>query len=521
VGNKNLNMNNIKSRLLIIHPEGNIFNNPNLYSIIQLYSQHYNLDVLIPRIKENKDLEFNIEDLNIIEYASIYSELNLLSNKDFIDSFFYEYIKKNYDIVIGVDRLGLILAYLISNIQNIPYGSISYEIFFKHETSYGFKDIEIIASKNVSFVVIQDSERARQLSNENKIPLKKMIYIPVASSIRKKYTKTTFFHEEFKLGKNIKILLFMGSISKWSCIDKILSISGSLPKDWVIVFHDRYGDSKNKVSQITNIDKMQNVYFSNMQVNTTETMYKLVHNADIGLALYCPDFSSIYTGDNLKYIGFASGKISTYLQNGLPVITTKNDILSKKLSNCKAGFTINNMDEIIPILEGYRRNTLNNNAIDFFDKYLNFDNYKTGLLELTRISSKREDKYGEEESLVLEQFTIRYNEIIALKMKQEKQFEFVKISSIFYSSLMALEDKSYIIYGYGTIGKIIQAIIPEKIVGYVDIADKDNHPEKLQTIKYDKIIISVLGREESIIGYLVNQLSIKKDKIVTLSLQKN
>jgi hypothetical protein len=37
-------------------------------------------------------------------------------------------------------------------------------------------------------------------------------------------------------------------------------------------------------------------------------------------------------------------------------------------------------------------------------------------------------------------------------------------------------------------------------------------------MKYDKIIISVLGREEEIIKYLVEDLKIARDKIIILEL---
>lgn len=81
---------------------------------------------------------------------------------------------------------------------------------------------------------------------------------------------------------------------------------------------------------------------------------------------------------------------------------------------------------------------------------------------------------------------------------------------------LKLSYENYVIYGYGTIGKTIQTLIPDKIVGYVDIADKNNHPRNLINMKYDKIIISVLGREEEIIKYLTEDVGIKKDKIITL-----
>lgn len=90
----------------------------------------------------------------------------------------------------------------------------------------------------------------------------------------------------------------------------------------------------------------------------------------------------------------------------------------------------------------------------------------------------------------------------------------------FYNKIISLKDSkySYILYGNGTIGKTIQKLIPEKIVAYVDINDKDKHPSTLKNIKYDRIIISVLGREKEIIQYLTKELNIDINKIITIEL---
>lgn len=85
-----------------------------------------------------------------------------------------------------------------------------------------------------------------------------------------------------------------------------------------------------------------------------------------------------------------------------------------------------------------------------------------------------------------------------------------------------------LIYGHGVTGKIIHALIPEKIIGFVDrksnliskkiIKGKVYSPKNLPNMKYSKIIISVLGRETEIIKYLVEDLHINKEKIVRISL---
>jgi hypothetical protein len=113
------------------------------------------------------------------------------------------------------------------------------------------------------------------------------------------------------------------------------------------------------------------------------------------------------------------------------------------------------------------------------------------------------------------------SEIIAnIHSKQSQQINFSQLFNKLFGKIEELKQKNnyYALYGYGTIGKTIQALIPEKIVGYVDMADKNNHPKNLKNMEYDKIIISVLGREEEIIKYLVEDLKIARDKIITLEL---
>lgn len=92
-------------------------------------------------------------------------------------------------------------------------------------------------------------------------------------------------------------------------------------------------------------------------------------------------------------------------------------------------------------------------------------------------------------------------------------FDFSKNFNIFYKTISSLNG-SIVVYGNGTIGKTIQALIPDKVIGYVDIAVKENHPSTLKDIQFDRIIISVLGREKEITKYLLEDLQIDKNKII-------
>jgi hypothetical protein len=100
--------------------------------------------------------------------------------------------------------------------------------------------------------------------------------------------------------------------------------------------------------------------------------------------------------------------------------------------------------------------------------------------------------------------------------KTNKNLSFSKNFNQFYAWIEELKQKNYkyVVYGNGTIGKTIQALISDKIIGYVDINDTKNHPLKLKQMQFDKIIISVLGREEEILRYLIKELKISQEKII-------
>lgn len=95
--------------------------------------------------------------------------------------------------------------------------------------------------------------------------------------------------------------------------------------------------------------------------------------------------------------------------------------------------------------------------------------------------------------------------------------DFSKNFNIFYKEIISLGN-NIVVYGNGTVGKTIQALIPDKIIGYVDIADKEKHPSTLKNMQFDKIIISALGREEEITRYLLEDLQIDKNKIITFEI---
>jgi len=85
------------------------------------------------------------------------------------------------------------------------------------------------------------------------------------------------------------------------------------------------------------------------------------------------------------------------------------------------------------------------------------------------------------------------------------------------------QDKMYLVYGYSAFGRYLKANLKTSFKGFIDLNYKElNLPDifsllDLNKLKYDYIIISLLGREEIITNLLLEH-GVKKDKITYIDI---
>jgi glycosyltransferase involved in cell wall biosynthesis len=336
-------------KILIIHPEGNINNNPNLTGIVEILCEN-NYTVHIYSLKRHGIYQqtpcpgsrlFLVESVN-----TSFTENFLLLNNHTVEkgeNLAFHINKKisHYDLIIGIDR-GIIEAAVIATAKQIPYGLISYEIFFENEAGQKFKAPEQKACRNLAFAVCQDAVRARCLSEENHIALEKIIKIPVAGRFVKKGEKSYYLYDELCIDKQKKIALHIGSTGQWTMTDELINSAKNWSKDWALVIHSRYGLDLQTKSYYEKYKEQDNLYFSLTPTPHTSQMGKILHSADVGIALYQPVENNIWAGNNIKYVGMSSGKIATYLQHGLPVIVNDIGVMSDYVKNEGLGKVIDN-----------------------------------------------------------------------------------------------------------------------------------------------------------------------------------
>jgi tetratricopeptide (TPR) repeat protein len=360
-------------KILLIHPEGNVNNNPNLTGIVEILCENgYKVEIVSPHRPEiSQKRPCPGSSINLIDvpnfsqayYFPFVIPTALYGQPESLNS----YIRQTFgvmDLVIGIDR-GIIEASFIAQTLNIPFGLISYEICFVEETGSEFKEPEIAACQGVSFAVCQDKVRSLQLSRENNIRPDLFIEIPVAGRGFRPASQRAFrIHDSLKFSHSTKIALYMGSIADpWSMIDDLLKTIPDWPSEWILLLHHRYGNREFQpiVHRYPSIFNSGKVFISPFQQLDFEELPQILHDVDLGLALYTPLKNNISAGNNLKYLGMASGKIATYLQHGLPILVNEIGIWSDTVINFDIGVVIQSASDI-PVF-------LRNLSAKHFEKY--------------------------------------------------------------------------------------------------------------------------------------------------------
>ena len=354
------------TNILLIHPEGNINNNPNLFAIVELLCGNgYHVDLFV---KKNPVLEQNSYIKNLQRF--FLDDMNI-DDVERLD-------KKKYSLIIGIDT-GIVIASKIAQKLKIPYCYISYEIMFADELGTEKKNDEIAACKNISFAISQDPVRSYLLSVENNIPDNKILHVPVAGNSVTDLSDSDYLNNYLNIPKDKKIALFAGSISKWSMTADIVKQTDSWPKNWVLVLHDRYGRDLGFLSSL--IKNRPQIYISDRSLKTPDDLEKLICSADVGIGLYQSNFESAYEGKNLVFMGLSTGKLITYLKYGVPVITNEIGQLSDYIRQYKLGQVVRDVNEINPA-EIDRIPNCSGNCIRFFKEKLDLRLKSSQLLEL-------------------------------------------------------------------------------------------------------------------------------------------
>ena len=368
-------------RVLIINSDGNAFNNPSLKCIIDLLLENgCNIDLRYPKSRAPTP---SYPGVRFLPYGNLLKAIKLIAFDWFCSwalinlSVYIENITlyKNYDLLVGVDRRGLIEASVLNKITGIPYIFLSFEIMFASETSARYKLLEKQAAKKVTAWIVQDEIRAEQAQIENNLdPANKML-LPLASAGIGEMRHDRL-RDNLGIPVDKKVAIMIGTLSNWTMIDQVLHSVPNWPEEWVLIIHGRYGDTfkyiNNHFVSLTPFFGKR-IFISDAAAKVVDEMGSILAGVNVGLAFYMPDYSFRFTGKNLEFLGFASGKISTYFRYGVPVMVNKIGLYADEIVSHKLGIVIDHPGQISDQLNNFDFLEFSDNARTYFLNSLDFN----------------------------------------------------------------------------------------------------------------------------------------------------
>ena len=374
-------------RILIIHTDGNTFNNPTLKCVIDLLLEKgCEVDLRYPRSNAPMPAPRGVRLLpfgRIARHlkANVFDRLASRRLAALCVSAERLALYRKYDLLIGVDRQGLIEAGILHRLTGTPYVFFSFEIMFESETSARYKALEREAATAASMWLVQDEARARQLEIENGLQPGNRFLLPLASA-GPGALGTRRLRDQLRVPEAMKVAIAIGSVEGWSMTGRILKSVAGWPEDWALIVHERYGRTRERLrAELAPVGHLvgRRIFLSDDAPDLVDDLGTVLAGVSAGLAFYEPDFKGPYSGRNLQHLGMASGKISTYLRYGVPVILNDIGLYPGEARRFGFGRVVESPEQIAGQLDACREERCGSSARSYFLEKLDFNVHVHGL----------------------------------------------------------------------------------------------------------------------------------------------
>lgn len=234
-----------------------------------------------------------------------------------------------YQYMIGIDPEGLPSAAQFANWLGIPYIFWSLELRFmdqaNEKSELKLKRQEIELSRGAALSIVQDEWRKEALVKENGLDGSRVLFVPNAPMGTARRIKSSFLREKLNIPAEKKIILCSGTIATWGMCRELVEAASDLPDDVVLVMHSRLKRDpplRGYENSVIAAADPKRVIFSFDSVPSAQYP-DLVRSADVGVAFYNGVSNSGKPDKNMVLMGYSSGKISDYLQNGIPIVVNE------------------------------------------------------------------------------------------------------------------------------------------------------------------------------------------------------
>lgn len=317
------------------------------------------------------------------DYSDMLSLLPGFINKNNISYIHNRIRNQNYEFAIMNEKTSLVLGInlLPNDIKKIYWPTELYteEYSLYNERFKGLIKFEHNSLEKIYLLLLQDKYREKAYYNIiKKIFIGKKIYMPISVKNEQYGKKELSWHSIFNLPKDIKIVLYNGSIqSAGRFVIEIVEASQYFPDDTILILTGPHYGNYNFLEQLKSLDKKNKIFIYDKLLNGEERGY-LYAQSDIGLAFY--DNKTL----NNELTIMSSDKIATYFRSSLPIITFDYDCYREFLNENQCGIYIKNLDQInhaiLRILSNYE--FYKRNVEVAYNKFYSLDNHMKNLIKI-------------------------------------------------------------------------------------------------------------------------------------------
>lgn len=236
---------------------------------------------------------------------------------------------EGYKCLIGVDPESLPLAATIARNLHIPLVFWSLEIVVggaRSGRAGWLRHHELDTTQRAVLWVSQDAWRASLLAGANNLDVSKALYVPNAPLGIARRHRDASVRGDLGIPPNATVAVNAGTIRWFACSLELSRAASRWPAGFCLLNHSRqmeYSFGKSYVDQVVECTDNKRV-FTSFESRSASEYRTVLDNADVGLALYdaVAPRSDGSTGANMAVMGYSSGKLASYLFNGLPVVVS-------------------------------------------------------------------------------------------------------------------------------------------------------------------------------------------------------
>ena len=287
----------------------------------------------------------------------------------------------SYDLAIGLNPEGVIAAHRLHQRSGTPFVYLSFEMMFEDELPKPSqrlqKAAEVAASRAASLILIQDSDRAQLLADENGLPLNRFAYLPVAPRASSAADRSYYLRERFAINRFGTVVLHAGTFGPFTDSHRLMDVLPSWPSDFHLVVNTFYGARRHDPFQERLLSLgLPNVHLADGALPPDE-FATMVASADIGLALYKAPGIPPFGGRNIEVLGLSSGKLAAYALAGLPILCAGNPSLKPYLARYPFGEYADDLADSPRLLQSIRSHWTAHSTASrrFFLEHLDFDRF--------------------------------------------------------------------------------------------------------------------------------------------------